>query len=150
MGRSLIDPHHIAEAEGLLVGRVILQSNVDGGLVCHEGYWSIFVNIVDRHRSRIRFTIAHETGHYFLHRHIQPSFYCRIYNQTYDGNPPEFEREANIFARELLMPAEIVRALVQMGVTDLVEMARRLGVSRRALAIRIGELGLTQYVKISS
>lgn len=59
---------------------------------------------------RLRFTVAHELGHYFLHRHLPqkeqfsslPNFARWTY--TLGGNKYTIEQEANEFAGRLLVP----------------------------------------------
>jgi hypothetical protein len=61
---------------------------------------------------RYRFTIAHELGHWICHvaRAAQPQpTYCRSKDLSQDADRA-LEREANIFAAELLMPEPAVRA----------------------------------------
>ena len=56
---------------------------------------------------RRRFTVAHEIGHWVCHRDGAPAV-CHLES----GAPPQRdprEREANVFAAELLMPAAAVR-----------------------------------------
>lgn len=93
----------------------------------------IIVN--SRHsRQRKAFTIAHELGHYVLHRHLKRNFVC--------GRWPRglLDEEANIFAAELLMPAPIVRRLApHMAFTSL---AHVFGVSLTAMHWRLEELQL--------
>lgn len=72
---------------------------------------------------RRRFTIAHELGHWVLHRDEQRSLFCRHGSIEDGGRPksaaptqpperpplPAIETEANAFAAALLMPAELLR-----------------------------------------
>ena len=63
---------------------------------------------------RFRFTIAHEIGHWVCHclegREPAPAVsYCRPVDLTEAANR-KLEREANVFAAELLMPERAVRA----------------------------------------
>jgi len=61
---------------------------------------------------RFRFTIAHEIGHWVCHvigaSNPEPVF-CRATDLSEDADRT-LEREANVFAAELLMPEEAVRA----------------------------------------
>jgi Zn-dependent peptidase ImmA (M78 family) len=83
-----------------------------GMLQYEDGLFDIFVNL-DMVRSekypRARFTVAHELGHYFIdnHRNQLKKGYSLSYdkNLTYFSNHP-VEREANLFATNLLMPKE--------------------------------------------
>jgi len=69
--------------------------------------------------SRRRFTIAHELGHWVMHRPGQHSLFCRkavvapedtdFDKARAERSPlPEIEQEANAFAAELLMPARLI------------------------------------------
>ena len=64
---------------------------------------------------RFRFTVAHEIGHWVCHclsgraPKLEPS-YCRAVDLT-DAADRTLEREANVFAAELLMPEPAVRAV---------------------------------------
>jgi hypothetical protein len=69
---------------------------------------------------RSRFTIAHELGHWVCHvlgrANPQPT-YCRAVDLT-EAADRTLEREANVFAAELLMPEPAVRAAWASLVTD--------------------------------
>jgi hypothetical protein len=61
---------------------------------------------------RFRFTIAHELGHWVCHVLGSPAaqpVYCRAVDLT-ESADRTLEREANVFAAELLMPEPAVRA----------------------------------------
>jgi hypothetical protein len=64
---------------------------------------------------RRRFTIAHELGHWVLHRTGQQALFCRKAVVDPDDKPattrppiPVTEQEANAFAAALLMPAHLI------------------------------------------
>ena len=92
---------------------------------------------------RRRFTIAHELGHWICHvsgaRNAAP-VYCR----AADVDPAAdraLEREANIFAAELLMPrGDVSTAFAAKA--DVAGLAKDLGVSQLALAWRLYGLDL--------
>ena len=57
----------------------------------------------------IRFTVAHECGHYFLHRQKYPAG-VSLDEAGVDGRAKiQIEREANDFASSLLMPLDDFR-----------------------------------------
>jgi hypothetical protein len=66
--------------------------------------------------NRLRFTVAHELAHYFLHRDLpRPENFASLpdfarWNQTYGGKKYSVEQEANEFAGRLLVPVERLRA----------------------------------------
>lgn len=89
-------------------------------------------------RLRDNFTIAHETGHYFLH----------------SGNPPGsngirigrfgddlLERQANRFAAALLMPRGRFLEVADLVNDDVTVLAGRFNVSPRAAEVRLQSLG---------
>jgi transcriptional regulator with XRE-family HTH domain len=96
----------------------------------------ITLNGLDR-RSRQRFTLAHELAHYIFHR-------SRIGDGIVDdgmyrsGLSDRLEQEANRWAADILMPPDEVAKAQDSGVHDLDELARRFGVSRSAMSIRLG------------
>lgn len=57
---------------------------------------------------RIRFTLAHELGHYVLRHFYDKSTNNFRRNSSNDGKNSKFEHEANRFARELLAPVFLV------------------------------------------
>jgi hypothetical protein len=93
---------------------------------------------------RSRFTIAHELGHFILHRALQSRFECDnggVTSGQFDGR--NIEREANEFASNLLMPMDLLRRLLgdQRKVTLhlLSDIARTFEVSFEALCLRFIE-----------
>ena len=91
---------------------------------------------------RIRFTIAHELGHWICHAHGAESApnYCRSQDVSQDTDRT-LEREANVFGAELLMPEAAVRnAWAASGDRD--ELASRFGVSALAAQWRLYSFGL--------
>lgn len=67
--------------------------------------------------NRLRFTVAHELAHYFLHRDIpQAANFASLPNfarwtDSYGGRKYTLEQEANEFAGRLLVPEARLRAL---------------------------------------
>jgi Zn-dependent peptidase ImmA (M78 family) len=102
---------------------------------CDFGEAKIYVNDNDNFGRKI-FTIAHEFGHWILHR------------QFFDQNPNEysvlprfqkprsnaFEQEANCFAAELLAPKHLLIPVKNAGVAQL---AAIFGVSREMMEHRL-------------
>jgi hypothetical protein len=95
---------------------------------------------------RHRFTIGHEIGHWVCHcleGHApapQPS-YCRPVDLT-EAADRQLEREANVFAAELLMPELAVReSWAELG--DIGACAARFDVSRTAMQWRLFSFDLT-------
>lgn len=104
--------------------------------------------------NRQRFTIAHEIGHFKLHKYegfhfdgiVGTSLKMRDENSS-TGLIKE-EREANFFASELLMPLHFIqRDIVNFSDSDLLfdndlpKLARKYKVSVRSLTFRLANLG---------
>ena len=102
--------------------------------------WGIFYN--DKARpERQRFTLAHELGHFVLHRQIQAKFNCDK-ESIYTGADTlkQIEREADEFASNLLMPGDLLRQRITGKRIDfylLGELAKEFGVSLEAMCIRL-------------
>ena len=75
--------------------------------------WLILYNSATPSEGRKRFTIAHEFGHYILHRHQQDRFECGDDDiETGDNDERDIEAEADLFASTLLMPLDDFRRQV--------------------------------------
>ena len=91
---------------------------------------------------RIRFTIAHELGHWICHaRGFEDApTYCRSQDLAEDADRA-LEREANVFGAELLMPEAAVRE-AWATFQDAQGLAVRFGVSALAAQWRLYSFGL--------
>lgn len=85
---------------------------------------------------RRRFTIAHELGHYVLHRDKigEGIVDDRMYRSRLAG---PMEKQANEFAAWLLMPWDLVVREVQCGAGSVEELASVFQVSKSTMAIRV-------------
>lgn len=90
---------------------------------------------------RRRFTLAHEIGHWALHCSgiAPPPILCRAVGLRPGADARE--REANVFAADLLMPEDDVRA-ARADEPDVAALAERFGVSPEAMGWRLFNLGL--------
>lgn len=107
-----VDLNELARALKLGVFEVGTDS-FDGALLCSRNRLSgrILVNAAMREEGRKRFTIAHEIGHFIIHRERQISCLPSDIARWEDGraNP---ERQADSFASELLLPsAEVLKKI---------------------------------------
>jgi len=65
--------------------------------------------------NRLRFSIAHELGHFFLHKEefeaqgIATSDHLLDWLNQHNGKKYQYEREANEFAGRLLVPGDVLR-----------------------------------------
>lgn len=97
---------------------------------------------------RRRFTIAHELGHYYLHRAIlgNGTGDSKAYRSDVPGhtNPKirtKEEREANSFAADLLMPKNKIEQWKTEG-DNFSSVRQKLNVSEAALRFRLQNLGI--------
>ena len=95
---------------------------------------AIYLNESKGTMQRRRFTLAHELGHIVLDHPINPIIYR---NSESDENQLPIEVQANIFARDLLMPAGVLAAL---HVTTVDEIMRICNVSHLSAQIRLERL----------
>lgn len=96
----------------------------------------------DEPPARRRFTLAHELGHWVcqvLEGHSTP-VYCRA-EEVGVAEGKALEREANVFAAELLMPELLVREEFVRAASSR-ELARWFGVSEEAMSWRLYNCGL--------
>jgi len=117
-------------------------SSVEGMLVCNPrdpAEWGIFYN-PDASPERRRFTIAHELGHFVLHRAKRRTFNCdKAAVHFSQDTAANIEREADEFASNLLMPGDVLRDRITSQNVDLYllsGLAKTFGVSFEALCIR--------------
>lgn len=140
----------IIEAEGIVLRMESLEDDVSGMLVINETRPVIGVNS-NHHPNRRRFTMAHELGHYILHRTTSNVFFDEsllfFRNQTSSEGTKWQEIEANNFAAELLMPEPAIREILEEPIDafndeEVTKLADEFEVSAQALTIRLTKLGL--------
>ena len=142
--KSFIDEHgnvdldKIAEDSGIEIKYEDLPSNESGYLICSSGKYIIGVNR-KHNKKRQRFTIAHELGHYFLHKDSNIEFRDQIFYRI--ENTSSIEYAANEFASRLLIPSDRLSKKIQEGVLDVKNLAEFFAVSQDAMKYRIISLG---------
>jgi len=116
--------------------------------------WLILYNSAVTSLGRKRFTIAHEFGHYLLHRHASSAFHCGADDsETGHQNKFDVEADADKFASYLLMPYDDFRRQVdgQAICFDLLgHCADRYGVSLTAAALHWIEIADKRAVLVAS
>lgn len=113
----------------------VFSRSPDGSTPLIPSFWGgpnehAFIGYFPGHAGdRDRFTLAHELGHVILH----------LRRRTTDP-----EREANLFAGELLFPSDRARETLGMGLTlsDYARVKAVWGVSMQSLIMRARQLGL--------
>lgn len=99
-------------------------SGSEGRLVSLGDSAIITVPTNEKYAGRTRFSVAHELGHFTLHRQNSSFFLC-TQQDLYRGWNETVEREANEFAAELLLPSFLVKAEIKREVPSF-EMAKGL------------------------
>jgi Zn-dependent peptidase ImmA (M78 family) len=140
-----VDVKGLAFALGLKVHEAFLSDNTSGMIEPFADSYKITVNSNHSH-TRKRFTVAHEIGHFILHRHLIGDGIAddRIYRSTdaekYHNTAigPHEETQANRFAAALLMPHESIEKARAEGCTEPSELAVKFGVSEQAMCIQLG------------
>lgn len=150
-----VDVDAIAQAYAVAVQRQDLEDEVSGILVIKGERIVIAVN-AEHHPHRQRFTIAHELGHYLLHRETSSVFIdvtTVFFRDQRSSEGTEWQEiEANAFAAELLMPVAALTATLREHVGNhlldelddaiIHRLAAQFGVSIQALTVRLVRLGL--------
>lgn len=115
-----------------------MDSTLSGSLSKQGEFWLIKVNKVHS-KTRQRFSIAHELGHFVYHKDDENEFVDSTFFRGMTSD--NFENTANRFASELLMPEDQVRQLIEKdNVRRVSELASRFGVSSAAMLYRVKEL----------
>ncbi len=110
--RPPVAPREIAQSYGLTVDVVDLPadlSNVAGFI--DFGAKQILVNSAE-HYNRQTFTIAHELGHFLLHKDLfdaHPDQYKVLLRMPVGSQVDPIEKEANAFAADLLVPLDMLK-----------------------------------------
>lgn len=113
----------------------------EGALFCNEGRqkWMLLYNDSIRSPGRVRFTQAHELGHYILHRQLRDSFECSSEDMlNWREEEKDIEGQADLFASYLLMPFDDFRLQTDSAcdLDALGACADRYGVSLQAAILR--------------
>lgn len=145
VGRHSADPTPVVEVARSLGYQVnefspTSETRQISGAVDHDKK-VVFVNAKEG-PGRKRFTIAHEIGHIVLHAD-DGNFVDYRHDGDYADEDRPKEREANLFAANLLMPQGVFESLWQAFDADLKSVAQRLQVSHEAASYRARSLGLT-------
>ena len=119
-----------------------LPKETSGMLVNEDGRWICTVN-AKHHKTRQRFTMAHELAHFILHRNEKSSFTDYTYFRNEDGND-SMEYEANAFAGALLMPEAGFSFYINNISSSLDDVAKYFGVSPLAVQVRATQLGFNK------
>lgn len=133
-----ISPRDIADNYGIKIADVIFgekHKEVAGFLDFKEN--KIYVNSEDPY-NRKTFTIAHELGHFFLHRNYfeeNPEQYQVLLRRPIGAANDALEKEANTFAAHLLVPSHLLEKYIDFASIEM--LATLFVVSEDVIRIRI-------------
>jgi Zn-dependent peptidase ImmA (M78 family) len=139
----------------------VVKQNADdsiSGMLIDTGIGRPLIGINRKHHiNRQRFTLGHEIGHFLLHKFDGVHFdgeNTGLQVNFRDGKSSTgldiYEREANLFAAELLMPRKLIRSdlskvrdisLIDKDDRTLKNLAGKYKVSVRAITYRLAYLG---------
>lgn len=145
MGIEVIEDYLDPEISGQLE-RIARQSN--------EMFDQFLITVNKSHgEQRRRFTIAHEIGHFLLHKELIGDGVDdnKAFRSTPAGNfynksiKPHHETEANNFAAKLLMPKYLLEQEIEKG-SGFYELCNDFGVSQSAMTYRLKNTGLSSRV----
>lgn len=133
-----------------------LEDSISGMMVTKEDGSAVVVINENHHENRKRFSMAHELGHYLLHRTARSIFVDaseqKFYRDAEASTGTKLQEiEANAFAAELLMPQESIEERVTETLTMLDEpiiekLAAEFCVSQSAMIFRLQKLRLLEEI----
>lgn len=116
-----IDVESVIKKRGIIYREENLATNADGYSDLSDTNLKIILNSQMKYEPRKRFTIAHELGHIFIGWHDDVTL-CKTDNEYSEHNMLDIqEREANVFASELLMPTNWVKNILEKLGQDRIE-----------------------------
>jgi Zn-dependent peptidase ImmA (M78 family) len=145
MWRLPVDPFAIAKEERIRLVPGVYGEGFDARIEYYAQFqrFGIFYRDFGKPEGRIRFSLGHELGHFFLPEHRERLLSGKVHDSKSDyrsRNP--IELQADRFAANLLMPRDLfvkqVKSFRQSvcDLKDLCRLAARLGTSVTSTAIR--------------
>lgn len=130
-----VNAKELAENYGLTVNFVDFPEKYKSvcGFIDFENA-TMYVSNADK-TVRQNFTIAHELGHWILHRENQQA-YKVLLRRPIGGETEDMEKEANVFAAELLVPADMLKKYKKQGLSNF-ELAEIFMVSESVINYRL-------------
>ena len=142
---NLVD---LAKALGVEVyeSKFVKHQNIDGFLEYPKKLTDkpkIYLN-KERPSVRKKFTLAHELGHFVLHRDDKRRYRVDSLDYSLNDDETREETEANYFAASLLVPEEKLRSLLALSNGNIEVAAEYFGVSKPVIENRIKWLNKNQ------
>lgn len=155
---SIILPELIATQSGITYNYGEYRDCFDGLLEHNSGEFHIYLNtesVQSSDNSRLRFSFAHELGHYFIDEHrnalrkgksLHKSYYRLLRKNI-------IEMEADYFASNLLMPTSRFKQIAKCGKFDfsVIELlTKEFGASLSATLVKLIEIDLYPIMVVFS
>jgi Zn-dependent peptidase ImmA (M78 family) len=138
-GHLPVDPFAFARGLGVMVHQDSDMGELLGRYEFVNGKGRIYTNPAVHERIQ-RFTVAHELGHHALHP--QGNRFVDTERELDVRQRDIQERQANLFALELLIPGFVVEIVImKWNITDVVKMAEQFAVPQDALVYKLQRLG---------
>lgn len=149
-----VDVAKLAEQLGVVVHFEPADDELSGFLLRNVDRYKALIGVNKGHSyTRQRFTIAHELGHLLLHEgeplHVDRGIKVNLRDGASSQGTIIEEKEANLFAAELLMPAHFIRKYLQEKLSleiegDIEWLAKKYQVSTQAMTFRLSYLKYLQ------
>ena len=144
----------IIRQHGIGLQESVLEDSVSGMMITRENGTTVVAINQSHHENRKRFSMAHELGHYVLHRTTRSIFVDsseqKFYRDAEASTGTKLQEiEANAFAAELLMPREKIEEFLPEKLNYLDEgvierLADEFKVSQSAMIFRLQKLNLLE------
>lgn len=115
-----------------------LADDVSGELRYAEENWHMIINI-KHSKTRQRFTMGHELGHYVYHRRETSQFVDTLFYRQ-NQLKSSIEYMADEFASLILMPEALVKSSIEKGINSVAKLASTFNVSSEAMTYRLQNL----------
>ena len=115
-----------------------IESGISGELIKEGELWHMIINS-NHSKTRQRFTMGHESGHYVYHRRETSRFIDTLFYRQNELKS-SVEYMADEFAALLLMPEELIKSCLSRGVNSVGTLASTFGVSNEAMTYRLQQL----------
>ncbi len=132
-----VDLEELAAAENLIIEEKPMDRSYNGYIIFNNRCGIIFINKEINDTRVKRFTIAHEIAHFILHRNDRSEM--QVF-EVLEGQ--QFEREADRFAADILMPKEIIEQKLnkELNLELIKEIADKFNVTYSAMAFRVADV----------
>lgn len=119
-----------------------LCDNVSGYIEKKDDRFIIVINSLQSHL-RQRFTLAHELGHYTLHKdNLEGRHQDTVLFRDTNEDSLGIEYAANDFAAELLIPREVFETAIKNGINTTKKLSDHFQVTEKAILYRAYKLGI--------